>query len=167
MTTDLFFVSPTHVLTRGPIVPIPSTPLFSPPFSHPCPYSILHPSLFCCREFNSPLSQRFSAHYIPESCMSYGSNYQSSVFRAPIPLAEDPRLVHPRPMGRRLVRGVVFPSGEQRGSTAPGEDKVSCPNQKSFLTSTAPANRGQNRRPPGSISPRTVCKPQPRLLITD
>ena len=43
----------------------------------------------------------------------------------------------------------------------PGEDKLSSPDQKSFHTSTTPANRGRKRWSPGSIPPSTVWKPQP------
>lgn len=43
------------------------------------------------------------------------------------------------------LRGMSFPSGERQGPAAPGEDMVSCPDQKCFLVSTAPENQGQKR----------------------
>ena len=65
------------------------------------------------------------------------------------------------------ARGESFPSGQRRGPAAPGEHRVSSPDQKSFHTSTTPTTRGRKRRSPGSIPLRTVWKPQPHLLIAD
>ena len=65
------------------------------------------------------------------------------------------------------TRGESCPSGQRRGPTAPGEDRVSSPDQSSLYISTTPATWGQKRRSPGSLPPRTVWKPQPTgwLLI--
>ena len=41
------------------------------------------------------------------------------------------------------------------------------PGQKSFHISTTPTTRGGKRRPPGSIPPRRVWKPQPHWVIAD
>ena len=65
------------------------------------------------------------------------------------------------------ARGESFPSGQGRGPAAPGEHRVSSPDQKSFHTSTTPTTRGRKRRSPGAIPLRTVWKPQPHLLIAD
>lgn len=48
-----------------------------------------------------------------------------------------------------------------------GEDRVPSPDHNSFRTSTNPTNRGRKRRPPRSISPRTVCIPQRHWLVAD
>ena len=65
------------------------------------------------------------------------------------------------------ARGKSCPSGQRRGPAAPGEERVSSPDQNSFHISTTPINRGRNRRSPGSIPSRRVWKPQPHWVIAD
>ena len=65
------------------------------------------------------------------------------------------------------ARGESCPSRQRRGPVAPGEDRVSSPDQKSFHISTTPTNRGRKWRSPRSIPPRTVWKPQPHRLVAD
>ena len=91
-----------------------------------------------------------------------------SVFRAPIPLIEPPPPAGPRPMaamGGRRARGGSCPSGERRGSAAPGEDSVPSPDHKSLHTATKTINQGRKRWTPRPIPPRTVWKPQSHRLI--
>ena len=63
--------------------------------------------------------------------------------------------------------GESCPSGQHRGPAAPGEDRVSSPDEKFFHISTTPTTRGRKRRSPGSIPPRTVWRPQPHWLAAD
>jgi len=56
--------------------------------------------------------------------------------------------------------GESFPSDQRRSPAAPGEDKVSTPEKRSFLISTTPTTLGRKRRSLGSIAPGTVWKPQ-------
>ena len=65
------------------------------------------------------------------------------------------------------ARGESCPSGQRRGLAAPGEDAVSSPDQNYFHISATPTNRERKQRPPGSILPRTVWKPQRHWLVTD
>ena len=65
------------------------------------------------------------------------------------------------------ARGESCLSGQRRGPAAPGEDRLSSPEYKSFTISTAPTTRGRKRRSPGSIPPRRVWKPQPHWLVAD
>ena len=58
-----------------------------------------------------------------------------------------------------------LPLWPTRGSPAPG--RVKLPSTKTFRISTTPTRRGRNRRSPGSIPPRRVCKPQPHWVIAD
>ena len=65
------------------------------------------------------------------------------------------------------ARDESCPSGQRRGSAAPGEDKCLSPDQKSSYISTTPANRTGKRRSPGSVPFRTAWKPQPHWLVAD
>ena len=65
------------------------------------------------------------------------------------------------------ARGESCPSRQRRGPAAPEEDNVSSPDQKSFHHSTPSTARSRKRRSHGSLSPRTVCKPQHHWLIAD
>ena len=62
------------------------------------------------------------------------------------------------------ARGESCPSGQRRGSAAPGEDKVPSLDRKFSHISTTPTNRGRKRRSPVSIPPRAVWKPQSHLI---
>ena len=65
------------------------------------------------------------------------------------------------------ARGGSCPSGQRRGSAAPGEDNFPSPDQKPFHISTTPTTRRRKRRFPGSIPPRRVCKPQSHWVMAD
>ena len=49
----------------------------------------------------------------------------------------------------RLACGESFPSGQRRGSAAPGEDTFPSPHYKSFHIPTTPTTRRRKRRSPG------------------
>ncbi|CAM9543190.1 unnamed protein product, partial [Laminaria digitata] len=57
------------------------------------------------------------------------------------------------------------PSGQRRGSAAPGDDKVPSPGQESFHTSPVSTTWGRKRRSPGSIPPRTVVPTFPFRVV--
>ena len=61
--------------------------------------------------------------------------------------------------------GESFPSGQRRSPAAPGQDRVSSPDHKSFHISTTPTTWRRKRRSPGSIPPSTTPNPSGWLLI--
>ncbi|CAN0378402.1 unnamed protein product [Laminaria digitata] len=63
------------------------------------------------------------------------------------------------------ARGERCPSGQRRGSAAPGDDRVPSPVQESFHTYTTPTTRGRKRRSPGSIPPRAVVLTFPLRVV--
>ena len=58
------------------------------------------------------------------------------------------------------ARGESCPPGQRRGLAAPVEDKFPSADQNSFHICITPTTRGRKRRPPESILPRTIWKPQ-------
>ena len=63
--------------------------------------------------------------------------------------------------------GESCPSGRRRGPGGPGEDSFPSPGQKYFRISTTSTSQRRKSRPPGSIPPRNVWKPQPNWLVAD
>ena len=63
------------------------------------------------------------------------------------------------------ARGESCPSGQRRGSAAPGEDMVSSSDQTPFHISTTATTRERERRSPGSVPSHTVWKRQPHWLV--
>ena len=60
-----------------------------------------------------------------------------------------------------------LPAAAAAGPAAPGEDRVSSPDEESLHTFTTPITRGQKQTSPGSIPPCKVWKPQTHWVIAD